>query len=293
MRTGNPADALSASRKAAELYDAWSSLSLEERTEQQKAYDAAMKKKAEWTDTVPQDHKCHVAWGDVAGEMLAMKDYTGIAALYPAKMDLDEELALVAGNALLIQGKTEQAQAAYLRAIAVERSGSPAARTGMILTARSWEQAEAQLGATGWTYFFDDPYLLSVYLDAARKFGGEAVAKAEVQRLLAMLPGDPALLTANGDYAKAAERITEISARMPGSAGVQVMQAQLLLAQGKGAEAKVAATKATELEATNALAWYTLASAEQSLNETDNAAKHYLRASQLRAANPAYASLAR
>ncbi|HNH46289.1 MAG TPA: tetratricopeptide repeat protein [Myxococcota bacterium] len=291
MRTGNPADALSASRKAAELYDAWSSLSLEERTKQQKAYDAAMKKKAEWTGTVPQDHKCHVAWGDVAAEMLAMKDYTGIAAIYPSKMDLDEELALVAGNALLLQGKTEQAQAAYLRAIAVERTGSPAARVGMILTARSWEQAQAQLGASGWSFFFDDPYLLSVYLDAARKFGGEATAKAEVTRLLEMLPSDPALLIANGDYSKAADRIAEISARMPGNSGVQVMQARLLLAQGKGAEAKAAATKATELDPTNALAWYTLAGAEQSLNELDNAAKHLARASQLRASNPAYASL--
>jgi Flp pilus assembly protein TadD len=69
------------------------------------------------------------------------------------------------------------------------------------------------------------------------------------------------------------------------------MQARLLLAQGKGAEAKAAATKATELDPTNALAWYTLAGAEQSLNELDNAAKHLARASQLRASNPAYASL--
>lgn len=293
MRSGNPADALSASRKAAELYDAWSSLSLEERSEQQKAYDAAKKKEQEWTGTVPQDHKCHVAWGDVAGQMLVMKDYTGIAALYPAKMDLDEELALVAGNALLMEGKNEQAQAAYLRAIAVERTGSPAARAGMILTARNWEQAQAQIGAPGWSFFTDDPYLLSIYLDAAQKFGGDAAAKAEAKRLLEMLPGDPALLIANGDYAKAAERIAELSARMPGNPGVQVMQARLLLAQGKGADAKAAAAKATELDPTNALAWHTLAQAEQSLNESDNAAKHMMRAAQLRASHPAYASLAR
>lgn len=291
LRTGQPADALSASRKAAELYDGWAALSLEERSKQQKAYDAAQKKKEEWTGVVPQDHKCHTAWGDVAEAMFAMKDYSGIAALYPSKMDLDEELALVAGSALLMEGKTEQAQAAYLQAIAVERTGSPAARAGMLLTARNWEQAQAQIGASGWLFFLDDPYLLSVYLETAKKFGGEAAVNAELDRLLAMAPADPVLLLAKGDYSKAAERLQSISTRMPSSAMVQAAQAQLLLAQGRAAEAKTTAERATQMDAGDAYAWYVLASAEQALNEADNAGKHYARASQLRGANPAYARL--
>ena len=288
--SGQPAEALTASRKAAELYDAWAALSLAERTKTKKAYDAAKKKEKEWTGSVPQDHACHRAWGDVAAELLAMRDYTGAAALYPAKMDLDENLAVNAGIALFKLGKVEEAQAAFLQAIAVDRRGTRWARAGMILTARNWEQASSQIGASG-LYYPGHPQLLQAYLAVARKFGGEEAVKKELERFLVQYPDDVSVLLLSGKLAEAERALKHQTILYPGATLVQAEQARLLLAQGKAAEAKTAAEGAIRAEPNSAYAWLTLGDVETALGNKAAADAAYAKMAIFGAGDPAYTYL--
>lgn len=300
IRTGKGREGADAAKKAAELYDAWAALPLEERKDTQEKYGKA-KDKAAWTGTVPQDHACHTAWSTVAAGLLLSGDYAGAAALLPAHRDLDETLALVAGNALLLQGKKEDAQAAYLQSFAIDRTVTVEGRAGMVLTARSLEQALDQLpAAKGWA-LAGDPGTLRAYLQTVSTLGGADAARKEAARLLALDPANPMLLTANARLApggvdsaliqRAGARFEELLRLYPGSATLQAAYADYLLAKGDTDGARKAALQATTLSPRLASAWWLLAEIESAAGDSAKAAEARRRAGALAVENPVYAGL--
>lgn len=278
-------DALAAVRKAAELYEPWAALSLKERGKQQKAYDDAQKAKKEWTGTVPQDGSCHVAHGMEAQNLLMMQDYAGVAALYPAKLDLDYTLPLTAGNALLLQGKTEEALAAYQQSVALLRTASPWARIGIMLTARNWEQAQAQVEGSRGDLLLISPTAMRAYLATATRFGGPDAAMKEVERLLVNRPANPTLLLAKASILKQQNKDTsatlaelqkwvdEFRSQNPRASWVHAVTSEMLLLQGKAAEAKAEAELAIAADRNDMIGWVALVDAETALGDA-NAAEH-------------------
>ena len=300
VRTGKGGEAVTAAKKAAELYAAWAALPLEERNDTAEKYGKA-KDKAAWTGNIPQDHACHTAWSTVAAGMVLSGDYAGAAALLPAHRDLDEALALMAGNALLLQGKKEEAQAAYLQSFAIDRSVTAEGRVGMVLTARTLEQALNQFSAAkGWS-LVSDPGTLRAYLGAVTSLGGADAARKEAARLLALDPANPMLLTANARLAsggidnallqRAGARFDELLRLYPGSAMLQAAYADYLLAKGDSAAARAAAAKATTLSPRLASAWWLLAEIDAAAGDTAKAAEARRRASALAVENPVYVGL--
>ena len=304
VRVGKGADGAAAAKKAAELYDIWAAQPLSERTDISEKYGKAKDKDA-WEGQIPQDHACHTAWSTISAGLLLSGDYAGAAAVYPAHRDLDEMLAVVAGNALLLQGKKEEAQAAYLQSFTIDRTITAEARVGMVLTARTLEQALNQLpAAKGWM-IVNDPGMLRSYLQSIRQLGGEGAVAGEVSRLLAQDPANPLLLTAEAQALTAAGKTAEAGAALqkagarfdrllklyPGSAMLHAAYAEYLLAKGDSAAAREAATLATTLDGKLASGWLLLADIEAAAGDTEKAEAARRRAGALAVENPAYAML--
>ncbi len=304
VRVGKGAEGAAAAKKAAELYDTWAALPLDERTDISEKYGKAKDKDA-WEGKIPQDHACHTAWSTVSAGLLLSGDYAGAAAVYPAHRDLDEMLAVVAGNALLLLGKKEEAQAAYLQSFAIDRTITAEARVGMALTARTLEQALNQLpAAKGWM-IVNDPGMLRSYLQSVRALGGDGAAATEIARLLSQDPANPLLLTAEAQALKTAGKSAEADAALqkagarfdrllklyPGSAMLQAAYAEYLLAKGDTAAAREAATRATTLDGKLASGWLLLADIEAAAGDAVKAEAARRRAGALAVENPAYAML--
>lgn len=146
VRAGRYSDAVSSLQQAADLYHAWWDLPVDEREKISKKLKKAKtdEEKAAVGHT-EQASSCFTAEGDLAGVYMAMGDLTNVQRLYVERLDLDPDVALIAGNAALAMGKTQEAQAAYRQAIRREPVGSPSseARLGIALANRAdWVAAE-------------------------------------------------------------------------------------------------------------------------------------------------------
>jgi tetratricopeptide (TPR) repeat protein len=148
LALGRSAEAAAAYTKAAELYEPWAARPLAERTKITKDKAALEKVKGTWTGAIPQDHSCHVARAGRAWASLQSGDFAAAVADYPAKLDLDEGLAVAAGSAFLLSGRVEEADAAFRQAVKLTEGRWPAdAREGLMLAwrGRSPAMAAAQI----------------------------------------------------------------------------------------------------------------------------------------------------
>lgn len=113
-------------RNAAEMYDTWMELSLSERQQVQQDKGKAEKDGGIWDGPIPQPHSCATAWGRVAHAQLALGHPDAVLQIYKEHEDLNWRLPILAGNALLSEGRTKEAEAAYRQALRLAGANSPA-----------------------------------------------------------------------------------------------------------------------------------------------------------------------
>jgi cytochrome c-type biogenesis protein CcmH/NrfG len=307
LAAGHPAEAVDALTRADTLYAAWAPLPLEERRALEEDYAEAKKKQATWTGTVPQDHACHVAPGLIAEARLQQRDFAAVAALYPARLDLDPTLPRAAGIAALQSGDTERAQAAFRQAEKLDGPGSDAAsRTGLFFAYQKAnpQLAQEQLEAIRFAWQGQtDPVLVRLYAEALRPSGKAVQA---LQSALAADPSDAVLLTqlgleqalagdtggASASFGDAEKRLKERLALAPQNGRSWAAYSHLLLAAGRVEEARTAADNAVRLSPEAGTAWLALAEVEAAAGDPTKAGEHRARARALWVTHPAYAALA-
>ncbi len=302
-RAGSPADAIDALTRADSLYTTWAGVSLAERVDLEERYAAGKKKKETWEGTVPQDHVCATAAGRLALSRLDQRDSAAVAALYPARLDLDAVLPTVAGIDALRAGRADAAQAAFRQAERLDGvARNSNARLGLFLAFQgtSVEQARVQLEDIQFQFMGrTEPHAVELYAAALRP-SGQAIAALEAA--VAQHPGDAVLLTQlgveqnlAGDAAAAARSFTAAEARfkddLAAVAGGSALAeyAWYLTAVGRAADARPVADQAVTLMPDSGLAWLARSRAEADPAQ----ARVYLE--QARRAwllNPAYAMLA-
>lgn len=308
VAVGRPAEAIEPLTKASALYQPWAVLPLSEREQIAKDKAAAEKKKEEWTGAKPQDHACHVAPGYLALAQLQSKNAAAVASLYPAQLDLDTTLPLAAGNAALLQGQFDAAQAAYLQALKLSGGKSDAARVGLYLALapKDFAAARQQLERLRLRYNGDtDPLLVRLYVEGVRQSQGAEGVKTALDALLAADPGNAVLLAqrskeraaagdaagAAADWTAAKERFEARLASLPNDADTIAAWASALAAAGQGAEAQKAAEAALKLAPTNGMAWLAAADAATAVGDATKAAEARAKAGTVWASHPGYALL--
>lgn len=304
VAASRPGEAVEPLAKAAGLYAPWAALSLEERTEISEKKAAAEKKKEEWTGQSPQSHACHVANGLLAVAQVQNRNPGAVAELYPAQMDLDPTLAVAAGNAAMLQGKLDVAEAAYRRALTVSGGTNADARVGVYLATapRSFASARLQIERADLTA---DPLLLRLYVEGVRAAEGADGVRKALDTLVAGRPGDGLLLawrsherTAAGDAAGAAQdleaskaRFAEQLASRPNDARLLAAWASALALTGDTAGAQAASMKALSLAPGDGVALLAAADVAAAAGDAAKAADNRKKAGVAMAANPAYALL--
>ncbi|MFZ5479138.1 MAG: hypothetical protein ACOZNI_20410 [Myxococcota bacterium] len=306
-RAGRPAEAIEPLTKAWSLYQPWSVLPLEERKQIQEDYDDAKADGEAWDGPVPQPSACHTAPGQLAIAEIATGDTATVGQIYPALLDLDATLPLVAGTAALLAGDTEAAEAAYRQAAKMTVGGDDsAARAGLWLATqrRDFTVARAQLERSNFVYGkLSDPELVRLYAEAIRgREGAEGSVKA-LRDLLAKQPLNVVLLVqlareqlAAGDAAGSKESLAAARAvletwspRLPQSVQIHTTWVDLLLLEGNNDEARRHGEAAAKASPTNGLAWLAMSKVEAAAGNAAKATEYRRRAGVLWAKNPAYA----
>lgn len=310
LDTGRASDAAASFQKSLDLYGPWAAKPLAERKQVEEDKAKAEEKEGEWTGAKPQSHTCHTAVGGLAAARLGQKDFAGVAALYPSKLDLDASLPLAAGSAELLQSKSGAAQAAYRQAVKLTPyPNAPVnARVGLFLAYRTSqpELAREQLSAIRFRSAGEtDPVLVRLYVESLQAQKGDAAALDALQKLAAADPTDAVLQSELGRalqkagqadaaakaFAQANDLFSKQLTWQPSNGKLWAKYALSLVAAGKLDEAKKAVDQAARLAPADGSAW--LAASELAAASGDaTAAKDNLRkAALVSVENPAFALL--
>jgi tetratricopeptide (TPR) repeat protein len=302
LASGDPSGAVAPLRKAAELYAAWAVRPLAERRKLEAIEERATQR---GLSPVPsQASACHTAWGELASALLGSGDGAGAVALFPAHVDLDAGLPRAVGNALLLTGKLEAAEAAYRQALKLSYANDATARAGMLFVTRgrSLELALAQ--------FSEDPAsplanlrFYGLHAELLRQAKGTDGAMAALEAFLARAPGSvPGWLVlasaqqssgrdASGALGKASAVLDETLPWTPGNASSHAWKAELLRLRGELDTAATTADQAMALDPASAEALFVRARVAESQGDAGRAAELRKLAGQVAASDPQYASL--
>lgn len=306
-QSGRFSEAVSSLSKAAELYHAWWDLPLEEREELSKK----LKKAKTDEEKAAVGHKeqassCYTAEGDLAGVYMQMGDLINVQRLYVERLDLDPDVALIAGNAALAEGKAAEANAAYRQAIKREKVGRPnaASRVGLGLSAGDWVAAAPAFEEAAKLSTMD---ALSgrVWLDGVRKASGQDAALTAARELsnsrpdsvtYAVLYYREAQLSGQAAAIAGAEaRVAATSARVYRDTDPGVRSAVLAwydLLRGDLAAAEAKAGEAVKTVDHDPIAWVVLSEIAASNGQSEKANRYLRNAAQDGAWSPSYALIA-
>ncbi len=307
LAVGAPDAAVEPLRRAMELYAPWAALDLEQRRDLEKQAAAAAKKKSEWTGQKSQDHRCHVAAGRLALAQALSGAPAAAAELYPARLDLDAYLPLAAGTAAWISGDTTAAAAAWRQSIERTRDADqPGGRAGLFLATRGDDAARARAQLER-VWFTDvegaaDPLAVRRWVESVGAAGPQRLTD-----LLARDPSNPALLAeaarvaaAGGDTATAARHAATLEgvaqtklAYNPNDARWLAYRALAALRAGDAAQAAALAKRATDADASSALAWLATADVSAASGDSAGVASSTRRAALAGAWSPLWADLLR
>ena len=126
-----------------------------------------------------QDYTCFLADGKIAMLDLSNEKFDNVQKLYEG-LDLDPTIAIAQGNAALVQGNLDLAEAAYRQAIRLEKKPNVAARFGLGLyfaDQGEWRFADP-LFAEAFALNPDDAVGASLWFDNARSNGEDTLQKA-------------------------------------------------------------------------------------------------------------------
>lgn len=297
---GQPADAITAFQKAGDLYEPWAKKPLTERQKLAADYAKAQKKKESWGDVLPQDHSCHVAWGELAAARVAAGQADKVADLYPAKLDLDNGLPIAAGVASLVRGDSAAAEAAFRQALHLNPGDARDARYGLFLALSNRSLANDQLEGG---YLFDANVSVAAhYADAIRKIDGGPKAVEALKAVADKNLTNAALQIelarqytreGNADAAKGAtsaarKLLTTVDAAHSRNIELRAAWAMLLLAEGDTAGASTAAEALTRTNPNGAIGWWTASQVAEAAGDTAKAGEYARKAGIIATVNPLY-----
>ena len=185
--------ALKSAQEASARYHKWWDIDLDTRLAIQKAQKAMEKEEVDakkeeqkglslsdepvWHHK--QSSKCHISDGFIASLQLSKEQFEDVAKTY-AKLDLDPNLAVIQGNAALIQGNLDLAESAYRQAIRLEGKPETVSRLGLALyfaDQGEWRFADP-LFAEAFDLQSNDAIAASLWFDNARANGEDTLKKA-------------------------------------------------------------------------------------------------------------------
>jgi len=126
-----------------------------------------------------QSSSCYTSDRHIALLQLSKEQFDAVSKTYE-RLDLDAGLAIVQGNAALVQGKLDLAESAYRQAIRLEDKPSFHARLGLALyfaDQGEWRFADP-LFAEAFTLRSESPITSSLWFDNARSNGEDTLKKA-------------------------------------------------------------------------------------------------------------------
>ena len=186
LRAGDIQAAKSSFETASTTYHAWFDRSLDDREALKKEYDKLDQEEKDASEFYPAEADCFVADGLLAEAVFAAGDLEGVESLYRERFDLDEGLALLAGNALISKGEYARAQEPLRQslkapgrhrlarfALAMSYAGSGDWTQASALFERSLDYAHPSQAVKVWI----DAYTAAEGLDAARSAARAYAAK--------------------------------------------------------------------------------------------------------------------
>ena len=309
VAVGRYSDAVTSLSKASELYHAWWDQPLEEREKLSKKLAKAKtdEEKAAIGHT-EQAPSCHTADGDLALVYLAMGDLTNVQRLYVERLDLDPQVALAAAGAALVEGKPQQASAAYRQAIKRERVGQPLAeaRLGIgLANAPDWVAAAPAFDEALAMDRGANPLGLLAWLDGVRRGSGPeaafraatALSEAQPDSLGAavMLFREAQLASDPAAQAVAAARVSDLE-RRPSHGEPEGYRLSLIayytVLRGDLETAANLANQAISSFDADPIAWLTLAEISRVQGDTQKATEYLQQVAARGAGNPAAALIA-
>lgn len=189
LDVGDVDSADAAFKKSSMLYHAWFGLSLEERTDiKEEIGELGADEKAEHPHAVASG-QCHTADGYRAWIALTKGDVVTVENLYRDHFDLDATLALIAGNALVINGEFAHAQEPLRQAMMKQRGYRSTIRLALAALYSGqgdWESASALFDRVLATN--QDLQTVAFYLDTVVGLKGQEAAVDAAKALVADYP---------------------------------------------------------------------------------------------------------
>ncbi|MFT5682017.1 MAG: tetratricopeptide (TPR) repeat protein [Myxococcota bacterium] len=203
LRAGLIDDAITSLTTSSNLYHGWWDQDIETRKKLEEAlqeYENDEEKAAsEHADVVVQSGHCHVVDGFLAMAWLAQGDTEKVSEIYAEHLDLDDGLAVVQGNAALLDGNLSLARAAYYQAAMLEGPPDAISRLGQALVhdnAGDWKHAEILYRKA----LELNPYGVmnaQLWVDSSIRAGSAAATVRATERFLTNNPDSGAAYTAH------------------------------------------------------------------------------------------------
>ena len=265
-------DAATAAQKGLDRYQAWASLSREERKEIEKMKE----EEREASGVQPQDlDSCYTAAAMVAYYQLAAGQNAQAEAMWVEQQDLDPTLGVVAGVAYLLDGQPDKAQGplrfAINRAAPTGMTAEPMVAASRVALAEVYRQAgDLDTALAHWEkeqlFLVAEPFAVQQYAALVKAARGDDAVIDALRTLATAHPDNPAVRTvlaqelaargqdvkAKAFFDEAGAQIERLLALRPGLAGIHGLAAWYDLQVGKPEAARVEAEKSLALDPTSA-----------------------------------------
>ncbi len=185
---GDIEGAVTSFEKASTLYHAWYDLPLEQRVEIKKGLDKLKGDEKKNAEHYVASGSCHTADGHLAEAKFAAGDLPAIEPLYRDHLDLDRSLAVVTGNALIVQGEFDHAIEPLRQALKFPGTNAHARLAlGVVYAEKGdWDSADKLMQRAN--ALLDDAQGLLVWSDALAKAKGDDARRSALNALIAQYP---------------------------------------------------------------------------------------------------------
>jgi tetratricopeptide (TPR) repeat protein len=296
---------------ASSLYHAWWDQDLQTRRDIEEVlgeYESDEEKAAsEHADVFVQPGSCYTTDRQLAMAWLGQGDTEKVGEIFSERMDLDDGLAVIQGNAALLDGNLSLARAAYYQAAMLEGSPESISRLGQALVhdnAGDWAHAET-LYRKALELNPYDVMAAQLWVDASIRAKSAAATTRATEQLLADNPDSAAAYTAHARALRLAGddgKLKQLSRRgdaffeqylrlFPTSGELAASRALFLVETGRLAAGQEAAETALIATPDAVLAWLALGNIYVLSGDIDRGEEMLKRAGRIGAYSPGFAML--
>ena len=295
---GSFAEAATALSTSQQLFEAWDALTADRRSEIEEEQEPGVEYP---NDPIPQASSCFRAASEHAMVLVALGDLESVSQLEFTREEMNAQLPLAVGNAMILAGLPLEAEAAYRQASRLSRAQG---RVGLALSQFARSDYDAAL-----QNLLDSIYLASgnlqlanVYAEAIAFTQGMEAASTEMTRLATANPRNPTwqlaaartLSMVGGDYESTlATAIGELErySEFTGSSEARAQLAYALFLRGDTDNARSMAQSVVEHSPNSGIAHLTLYQLAAAEGDMTSARSHLSDAALRNIQDPAYATL--